>query len=148
MLHMISTRFGHELTASVSEQYNLSQIRTAMDEQHLPPEVRLRSSNPKLLAALALMDANIETPLSLTEISAKVNLSQRQLERLFHRYVETSVMKHYQHLRLIRANLLLRQTNLQVSEVAIACGYQSWSHFTKHYVRKFGHSPVKERVGV
>lgn len=148
MLHMISMRFGHALAASVSEQYNLSQIRSAKDDQHLPPNVRLGSSNPKLLAALALMDTNIETPLKLSDISANVNLSHRQLERLFNRYVGTSTMKHYQFLRLNRANLLLRQTSLPVSEVALACGYQSWSHFTKHYVRQFGHSPIKERISI
>jgi AraC family transcriptional regulator, glycine betaine-responsive activator len=148
MLHMISAQFGHAMAASVSEQYNLSQIRSAKDDQHLPPDVRLGSSNPKLLAALVLMDANIETPLNLSEISVNVDLSHRQLERLFHRHVGSSIMKHYQYLRLKRANLLLRQTSLPVSEVALACGYQSWSHFTKHYARQFGHPPVKERVGL
>lgn len=147
MLHLIGERFGYALVAAISEQYNLSQIRAAIDDQRMPAHLRLRSSHPKLLAAIGLMEGNIEAPFDLAGVAATVGLSKRQLERLFHRHIGTSVMRHYRFLRLRRANMLLTQTNLPVSQVAVACGYQSQSHFAKDYRRQFGCTPVKERSG-
>ena len=147
MLHLIGGRFGHSLAAAISEQYNLSQIRRAIDDQRMPINVRLRSSHPKLLAAIGLMEGNIEAPLDLEAMAANVDLSKRQLERLFNQHIGTSVMRHYRFLRLRRANVLLTQTSLPVAQVALACGYQSLSHFAKDYRRQFGHTPVKERSG-
>ncbi len=147
MLHLIGTRLGHALAGAVSQQFNLSQIRRAIDDQRMPTSVRLRSSHPKLLAAIGLMEANIETPFDLAALAMEVGLSKRQLERLFNGHIGTSVMRHYRFLRLRRANLLLTQTDLPISEIAVACGYQSPSHFGKDYRRQFGYTPVKERSG-
>ena len=113
----------------------------------MPINVRLRSSHPKLLAAVGLMESNIEAPLDLTALAANVDLSKRQLERLFNRHTGTSTMRHYRFLRLQRAAVFLTQTSLAVAEIALACGYRSLSHFAKDYRRQFGCTPVQERSG-
>ncbi|HEY9348688.1 MAG TPA: helix-turn-helix domain-containing protein [Inquilinus sp.] len=41
----------------------------------------------------------------------------------------------------------LRQTTLSVTEVALACGFVSASHFSRSYRTRFGHPPAKEREG-
>ena len=146
MLHLVGERFGYAMVTAVSEQYNLSLIRRSIDEQRMPPGVLGQFSHPKILAALTLMEGNIDEPLELGEIARGVGLSKRQLERLFARHVGNPVIRHYRFLRLRRANQLLTQTNLLVREVAISCGFLSMSQFSRDYRAQFGRSPVKERT--
>ncbi|MCP4333243.1 MAG: GlxA family transcriptional regulator [Gammaproteobacteria bacterium] len=146
MLHLIGERFDYSLVTAVSEQYNLSLIRRPIDDQRMPSNILGQFNHPKIVAAVSIMESNIDEPLELGEIAHRVCLSKRQLERLFARHNGNSVIRHYRFLRLRRANQLLTQTGLLVRDVAIACGYLSMSHFSKDYRKLFGHSPVKERT--
>jgi AraC-like DNA-binding protein len=42
--------------------------------------------------------------------------------------------------------LLLRQTELPITEIAVACGFTSASHFSRTYRSRFGYSPKSERL--
>ncbi len=48
---------------------------------------------------------------------------------------------HPEDLRLQRGRMLLAETNLSVTDVAMACGYASRSAFSKGFRAKFGTSP-------
>jgi transcriptional regulator GlxA family with amidase domain len=91
------------------------------------------------------MEANIEEPLSMDEISNLVGVSRRQMERLFQRYLGQVPTKYYLELRLQRARELLSQTSLTVTEIAVICGFLSPPHFSKCYRSVFGLSPSAER---
>ncbi len=101
-----------------------------------------------LIEAAALMEANIEEPLSLDEIAALVGVSRRQIERLFKRYVGQVPTKYYLDMRLRRSRELLLQTAMSIMQVAVACGFQSPPHFSKCYRAQFGHPPSAERQNV
>ena len=90
------------------------------------------------------MENNIEDPLSPDEISEIVELSTRQLERLFGKYIGVSPKRYYLKLRLEKARDLLRQTDLSVTDVCVACGFKSLSHFSKSYRAAYGISPGLE----
>ena len=49
-------------------------------------------------------------------------------------------------MRLRRARTLLEQTSMSVTDVGIACGFVSASHFSRAYRELFGHSPRRERL--
>jgi transcriptional regulator GlxA family with amidase domain len=50
--------------------------------------------------------------------------------------------------RLHRAQNLLVQTDQSVTEIAMACGFQSTSHFSRVYRLHFGTSPVQQRAKI
>src|SRR3546814_9920016 len=87
----------------------------------------------------------LEEPLSRSELARGADLSTRQLERLFRKYLNRSPARYYLELRLNKARLLLLQTNMSVIDVALACGFVSASHFSKCYRDFFGRTPRKER---
>jgi transcriptional regulator GlxA family with amidase domain len=145
MLNEIAGRLGHEVAGSVSEQLMHERIRDGSDIQHLPVHARLRISHPQLVKAIREMEQNMEDPLTRDEIARRVNLSQRQLERLFRRYLNTTPARHYLRLRLLRARHLLLQTTLSITGIAVASGFCSTSHFSRCYREVFGHSPRDER---
>ena len=72
-------------------------------------------------------------------------MSVRQLERLFHKYLERKPSQYYLELRLKRARDLLLRSEAQVRDIALSCGFASPAHFSKCYSRLFGHSPRCER---
>ncbi|MBL8704176.1 MAG: GlxA family transcriptional regulator [Rhodospirillales bacterium] len=145
MLHLIRQRHGAALATAVSEQCILERIRDENDAQRMPVSARLKVNHPKLVAAIGLMEANLEQPLGQDDLARRIGLSRRQLERLFRRYLRKAPAKHYLELRLQRARLLLLQSTLSIIDVALACGFVSASHFSKCYRQGYGRSPKQER---
>ncbi|MEQ8354543.1 MAG: GlxA family transcriptional regulator [Kiloniellaceae bacterium] len=145
MLNVIARQHGHELAASVADQFMHERIRDHHDRQRISLPARLGVRHPKLLAVIGTMEQNLEEPLSRSELARGADLSTRQLERLFRKYLNRSPARYYLELRLNKARLLLLQTNMSVIDVALACGFVSASHFSKCYRDFFGRTPRKER---
>ncbi len=145
MLHLISEAHGSKLAAEISETFIHDRIRDSHDRQRIELRSRLGVSHPKLLMVVANMEANLEEPLSQTELAEQAKLSTRQLERLFKKYLQITPTRHYLNLRLARARYLLRQTSMSILSVALACGFISASHFSKCYRETYGSTPRAER---
>ena len=145
MLDLVSSRFGQNLAAEVSEQFILERIRSASDQQPIPVDARVGFSRAELIEVVRLMEANIEEPLSLEELARLVQLSQRHLQRMFKVYLSVSPTHYYLSLRLRRARDLLRTTDASIARVTAVCGFHSPCHFSKAYRAQFGHAPSVER---
>ena len=145
MLHVIALQHGHGLAAAVAEQFMHERIRDRHDHQRMNLRARLGVAHPKLLQLVARMEETLETPLSRAELAQGVDLSTRQLERLFRKYLHRTPTRFYLELRLERARLFLRQTSMSVLDVALACGFVSASHFSKCYREHFARRPGEER---
>ncbi|HMA14914.1 MAG: GlxA family transcriptional regulator [Bacteroidota bacterium] len=145
MLNVIARQHGHELAAAVADQFMHERIRDQHDRQRISLPARLGVRHPKLLAVIGTMEQNLEEPLSRSQLARGADLSTRQLERLFRKYLNRSPARYYLELRLNKARLLLLQTNMSVIDVALACGFVSASHFSKCYRDFFGRTPRKER---
>ena len=145
MLQLIHDRHGSQLVTQISEQFMCERIRSSDDRQRIPLHLALGSNQPKLTEAVTLMEANIEEPISLDELSSYVDISRRQLERLFQKHLNCVPTRYYLNLRLNRARLLLLQTSKSIVDIALACGFISAPHFSKCYRDLFGIPPRDER---
>ena len=146
MLNLITQTHGAQLAAEVSDQFIHDRIREPTDRQRMELRSRIGVSHPKLLAVVKTMEDNLEEPLAQTSIARMTNLSTRQLERLFRKYLNTTPTRYYLNLRLARARHLLRQTSMSILSVALACGFVSASHFSKCYRECYGRTPRAERA--
>lgn len=145
MLSEIRSRHGGTLATRISEQFMCERIRDQNDRQRVPLTQRIGASQPKLAEAVSLMEANIEEPMTLDELSHHVGLSRRQLERLFQRYLHCVPTRYYLELRLERARQLLLQSSMPIVDIALACGFISAPHFSKCYRDTFSLPPRDER---
>jgi transcriptional regulator GlxA family with amidase domain len=136
---------GAEIAAHAAELLLCDRVRGAREQQRVPLRQKLGTSQPKLSQVVAIMEANIEEPVGLDELARLNEVSMRQLERLFHKYLQRTPSQYYLELRLSRARQLLLRTEAQVRDVALACGFPSPAHFSKCYSRFFGLSPMGER---
>ena len=146
MLKLIGDDFDDNLVNRVCEQVLTDRVRSPTDRQRLPLRARLGVQNSKVLTIIELMEANLSEPLSLIEIADHVDLSRRQIERLFRTEMGRSPARYYLEIRLDRARHLLIQSSMPVVEVAVACGFVSASHFSKCYRELYARSPQQERV--
>ncbi|MTI43564.1 AraC family transcriptional regulator with amidase-like domain [Roseibium hamelinense] len=145
MLRMIAIQHGAYLAHEVAEVSLYQNMRSGESAQRHDIEARTGISNAKILDAIRIMDLHIEDPLSCQQLAMTVNLSPRQLERLFRRHFNCTPGQYYLRLRLETARDLLRRTSRPVLDVALACGFASTSHFTKCYRERFLCTPTEER---
>ncbi len=120
MLDMIGSKHGGALAVAVSEQFIHDRIRASHDHQRMALPSRLGISNAKLLKIVALMEGNLEQPIATEALARRAGITVRQLERLFRSGLGASPAGFYRALRLERARQLLRQTDLSVTEIAMA----------------------------
>ena len=145
MLAFVAARFGKNLVAEISDQFMMVRARDSKDQQHIPVAARVGYSHKALVEVSALMEANIDEPLTLDELARLAGLSQRHLQRMFRHTLSMTPMHYYLNLRLRRARALLLQTEMSIMSVTVACGFQSSCHFSKSYRTLFGYSPSMER---
>ena len=145
MLTLIGRSHGGELATSIAEMFICERIRGVHDRQRIPLRQRFGSSQPKLIEAVELMEANIEEPMSLDELSTHVGISRRQLERLFQKHLRCVPTRYYLELRLRRARELLLRSSKSIVDIAFSCGFVSAPHFSKCYRDFFQISPREER---
>jgi transcriptional regulator GlxA family with amidase domain len=143
MLKLINDRFGAELGQEVMNMCLLTQRRDEADSQTASLATRLGTRHDKLLQAAAYLEAHIEEELDLDGCAAELKLSRRQIERLFSRYLGITPVRYMNDLRLARGRALLAETDMKVTDVAVACGYASTSHFSKSFRKKYGVSPYR-----
>ena len=91
------------------------------------------------------MEDSIDDPSPPSVIAREVGISGRQLERLFGRYLNCSPKTYYVDLRLQKAQRLLVQTALSVTEIAFATGFNSPTHFARTYKVHFGVTPKEQK---
>lgn len=147
MLRLIAEDHGEDDAASVAESMSYSPIRDLHSKLDFSLPHRIGMRHPTLAMALRLMEANIEDPLRASELASAVSVSTRQLERLFRDYLGCTPMRYYTRLRLSRGRNLLIQTDMSVSEIAVATGFGSMTSFSKLYRQQYQVQPSLVRLG-
>ncbi|MGQ3673766.1 GlxA family transcriptional regulator [Xanthobacter sp. TB0136] len=146
MHHVIGEAHGFALARAVGDWFLQAHVRPGEGEQRLGLPERLGVRNARLERIIDMMESRIESPATREELAQAAQISLRQIDRLFAEHLGMGAEAYYQNIRLTRARELLRQTNLPITEVAMATGFSSASHFSRAYRRKYARAPREERV--
>ncbi|MEZ5754573.1 MAG: GlxA family transcriptional regulator [Paracoccaceae bacterium] len=146
MLHLIARRHGADLSTAVADQMVYNAVREGTAAQRVSIQSRHGMRNEHLSRAIAIVEARMEDPLAPCELADLLGISTRQLERLFGRYLNTSPKRYITEMRLHRARNLIVQSEQSITGIAMACGFNSTSHFSKVYRSHFGISPLAQRT--
>jgi transcriptional regulator GlxA family with amidase domain len=145
MLYLIAAIEGRDLASKISDQFNHPRMRRQDDAQRMVPEDRFGIRNAKLGFVIRRMESSLSDPIEISQLAESINVSPRQLERLFQTNLSKSPSRFYIDLRMARAKELLLHTDLTVGEIAGVCGYESPSHFSRFYRQHFRESPAATR---
>lgn len=144
-LHLVKRLCGAELANTVCGVVGAERGRDGESFQSIPIDLRFSGASDKFIEIIRVMKRSSEEPLSLQEISKKVQLSLRQIERLFERNLQTTPLQYYRAVRLARARQLIESTGMSLLNVALACGFASSSHFSKCFKEHYGQLPSEAR---
>ncbi len=101
---------------------------------------------PKRLdEAIRIMVEHLDEPLTARELGRLVGCSSRQLLRWFDAHLSTTPAQYFATLRLEHGRHLLFHSDMSVTEIAVACGYQWVAQFSKAYRKRYGQSPRNAR---
>jgi transcriptional regulator GlxA family with amidase domain len=145
MLHFVREASTPDVALAVAEQFIHPHIRSQDTNQRIETHARYGIDSPKLVEIVRLMEKAIENPLDMKQISARVGISARQIERAFREQLRATPKAFYLTLRLAWARTLLRQTLSPLSAIALECGFRSTSHFCHAYRRIYDMAPSQER---
>lgn len=102
----------------------------------------------RIRRAVELMHAYLHRDLPLEELAAAAHLSPFHFARLFKKLTGASPHAYLASLRVRRAQRLLAETDLSITEVGAQVGYASSSHFTKAFRQATGLAPRAFRAAL
>ncbi|HRO41941.1 MAG TPA: AraC family transcriptional regulator [Flavipsychrobacter sp.] len=101
------------------------------------------SEREKIVEARRIMEASIDKPLTIKELSRKVAMNECYLKKGFKTLTGKTINEYQQELRIAKAKELLQQQGQTVSDVAGALGYSSISHFSTAFKKATGLKPCE-----
>ncbi|WP_186041610.1 GlxA family transcriptional regulator [Burkholderia gladioli] len=103
------------------------------------------ATHPKVKRAILLMEQHVGRALPLDELACKLDLSARQLERLFKAETGKSPQAFAKQVRLRTAAWLLTSSDRTVADIATSCGFSDASHLGREFRKQFGATPAAYR---
>lgn len=144
-LRLIADAAGERLARIVADSLNHPRPREANERQLSELDFSGQRGAGAIAHTVAAMRRRMIEGEDLDGIAAQSGVSQRQLQRLFRRHLGMTPTQYFLKARLQRARHLLQYSTLSVTEIAIATGFASISHFTRRYTELYGRTPTAER---
>lgn len=136
------------LNASVDddwESWALALAERAEGKDTLSPQGSMTGSRMRLLDEF--IDAGLDGPLGLQTMAQLLELSEGYFIRAFKQATGKSPHSYLIDRRLARARALMRDSTASLSEIALACGFNSQAHMTSAFKQRLGVSPAQLRTG-
>jgi AraC-like DNA-binding protein len=96
-------------------------------------------------AARHYVDEHLQEPLDRQRIATALRLHPNHLSRLFKSFDNLSFSQYVAQARMTRAEMLLADSALNISDVAYLCGFSSPNYFIRLYRRTYGQTPGRHR---
>ena len=95
----------------------------------------------RILTMIAFIQENFAEKLTLEQIAGSAAVSTRECLRCFRTAIHQSPMEYLIEYRIRAAKKLLESTDLSITDIALQCGFNSNSYFTKLFHRSIGKTP-------
>lgn len=121
--------------------HKLAQIESCAIDMPLPGQLPL-SDVERVHHAKEILIGDLENPPRLFDLARALGTTHPQLNRGFRKIYGTSVFGYLRKMRLEKARHLLEKGRMNVTEAALAVGYNSLSSFSRAFSAHFGSKPV------
>ena len=105
-----------------------------------------RAEPAEIWKARKFIHEHADEDLSLTEVGKLVNISANHLSEKFKEVAGINFVHYVARIRVGKACDLLRNSNLRISEIAFAVGFQSLSQFNRVFKKLTRKSPTQFRT--
>jgi len=109
-----------------------------------PPE--RREQNRLVQDALLYLHSNYASPIRIGVLAEQLQISQQYLARLFKAETGTTPLQYLNRLRIEKAKEAMRENAVNISEAAMAAGFDSLYYFSRLFKQLEGMSPSAYRA--
>ena len=102
----------------------------------------------RVARAIMQIRRNFRQNLSVPDLAQSAGMSQSSFHGHFKQVTGTTPLQYQKDLRMIAARDLLRIGGHSVASASFEVGYESPTHFSRDYQRKFGMAPSKESLSI
>ena len=95
---------------------------------------------------LEYIESHLGEPLLLCDLAAQVSLSEYHFARMFRQSMGVAPHQFVMQRRMARAKALLLSSNQSLTDIALACGFNSASHFSNRFKAAKGITPSQLRA--
>lgn len=124
--------------------YETMQYMKETQDMHDTPDLQKNNS----IAAkkmLAYIYTHYDQPIKVEDLLNYSNLSRSECFRCFKRYIGTTPVEYINEYRLSQSTFLLTNTDMDIMEVCLACGFSSASYYGKLFKKRYGITPLAYR---
>ncbi len=100
----------------------------------------------RLAKVIDYIENNPDNKIYIDELAEIAHMSKRNFQRTFKKAVGLSPVQYLTQVRLQKARKLLRETNLQITDVAIMTGFTDSNYFIKCFKQSYKMTPYKFRM--
>lgn len=142
---IIEKHFGRVMAQKCLHILLVDQARPPNAAQPHPPGSE-HVRDPRVRRAILMMEQTMASPITMTDLADRLNITTRHLERLFQSEVGISPQEYYRMHRLRFGKFLLVTSDRRISDIALECGFSDASHFTRAFRDAFETTPSKVRA--
>lgn len=113
------------------------------------PETKLKASNSIhseneiIRRAQQHISAHVFEKLSVPSVAKMADVSPSYLTALFHKNLQISPGEYIRRIKLQKSKQMIREANLNFTEIATALQYSTVHHFSRQFKEKFGITPTE-----
>jgi AraC-like DNA-binding protein len=90
-----------------------------------------------------LMESNVYGAINLSSIAEQIGISTSRLNEIFKIYTAMTPYQYYIHIKILKAERLLEQSDASVKEVAFHLGFEDQYYFSRLFKNKTGVTPSR-----
>jgi len=98
------------------------------------------------ISVLNYIDNNLTEPLTISKISKNIMISRSSLENLFKKNSGMSIVQYFRNKRIERAKLLIRQGNLNFTQISELLCFNSLHYFSRTFKQITDMSPTEYAI--
>ena len=103
----------------------------------------VHSENEIIRQAQQFISAHIREKLSVPLVARQVDVSPSYLTALFHKNLQISPGEYIRRIKLQESKQMIRENNLNFTEIAAQLHYSTVHHFSRQFKEKFGITPTE-----
>ncbi len=103
----------------------------------------IHSENEIIRQAQQYISSHIREKLSVPLVARQVDVSPSYLTALFHKNLQISPGEYIRRIKLQESKQMIRENNLNFTEIAAALQYSTVHHFSRQFKEKFGITPTE-----
>lgn len=146
-VHFIDQYYGERISTEV-ERHFFHDVRRNYKKLALLDDASHLHHDEEIAFAQSYLRNHLQDEINMNTLAATLSMSRRNFDRRFKAMLDQSPLSYLQKLRVEAAQDLLKNTNLNISDIVFEIGYQDTAHFSSIFKRINGTTPAQYRSTV